>query len=494
MASRTKKRTRTLADKIMTLAINPSTAKLDFETQRLTETPSTITQAVTKARDYAKRSSFLQMFLPKKKAVLDYRCVFQPAGTKGAPPTPEEKLKLATWLAEMTNIQPEPVADPQNPQKTIGVELLKTNREMLTDFLSEALDEINLLDTAVAFWIDDQDYAFTLPMEKCEYQDVLGVPILRYTHGLGTEQVKLLPPDQQELFKSGTVTINPDDGQHFKVFKRNRSGDGFGWPGIFSIFKLLGEIESKEFGFNAMAFLMRNARRCHKLGYGILTGDRAGRPHAFNFTAKRATAITRDFDQVVGASDYICSFDHEITFPWPDLKMFDEIAWQGSNARLIQWAGPLGQMLIAKNVMPYLSPILKAQVLAEREKFRLFVEPVINAAFKPPVPIKLSWSNLIFNDARLQSEILKFAAIQGWASVATQQEEAGFNPDQENERKLAEVANPDAAKIFLPMWDSSHGISPALGESLDAGGPSDSASGADPGSKNGKPTGTQDKT
>ena len=470
------------------MAANSSTQTLVFETQARTEHPDQdINATFERARYYAKESSFLTRFLPLKRAVLNYGLKIKPAPNKGKKPTPQEVEKLNAWLDEPTNLTFEDYTDPST-REVIGIEVNAANREMIAKFVQDIWNEFILLDNAIALWLDGQPYAAVLPPEKCTYADKLGVPVLKYTHGLSQQEIALLPSDQQERFRLSVVTINPKFGEHFKVLKRARIGDGFSWPALYSIFRLLGEVESKEVGMNAMGFAMRKVTRHHKLGHEIKSGDRAGKPTHF-WNQQRSDAVKKLFVNVVGLDDFTSNFDHDIQFPWPDMEYFDETCWKGSCMRLNDWGGPLAAMLAAKGVMPYLAPALKAQCLDDRRVVGEFLNQVINAAYAPPMPVAVAWSNLIFNDARLQSELLKFAALQGWTSVQTGQEEVGLNSEEEEDRKLVEAQDADARRKYGPMFDPAHGVFPALGESSKPPAPA-GAKGAAPGAGNGHPTGT----
>ena len=471
------------------MAANSSTQTLVFETQARTEHPSDLNTTFERARYYAKESSFLNRFLPLKRAVLNYGMKIKPAPAKGKKPTPQEVEKLNAWLDEPSSVTFEDYTDPAT-REVIGIEVNATNREMIAKFVNDIWNEFILLDNAVALWLDGQQYAAILPPEKCEFTDTLGVPILRYTHGLSQQEIALLPPEQQERFRKSVVIINPREGEHFKVLKRARAGDGFSWPNIYSIFRLLGEVESKEVGMNAMGYCFRKVTRHHKLGHEIKSGDRAGKPIHF-WNQQRSDAVKKLWVNVIGVDDFTSNFDHTVEFPWPNLEYFDELCWKGSNLRLNDWGGPLAAMLVAKGVMPYLAPALKAECLDDRRLVGEFLSQCVNLAYLPPVPITVGWSNLIFNDSRLQSELLKFAALQGWTSVRTGQEESGLNPEEEEERKLVESQDPEAKAKYGPLYDAPHGIFPGLGESTLTPAASEST-GADPGSKTGKPAGTQD--
>jgi hypothetical protein len=462
-----------------------------IEKPLITATSHPLSTIVLRCRLLAKDSDFLNRFIPLKRAVYNYGFGVKPAETKGKKASTDDKEKLESWLDEPVTFTFNDIVDPTT-NETFTPELLATNREMIAKFTDDCWDEWLLLDNVTAMWLDNQGYANTIPIERCQYTDVVGVPVLHFQHGLGPLDIIKLPPDQQERFKRfPQILINAKFGEHFKVLKRAAFGQGYGLPRLYSIFRLLGEIESKQIGMSQMAFMMREVTRFHKLGHEVKNGDRAGKPLHF-WKKERSDAVVKTWKDSVGTHDRTANFDHVIEFPWPDLKVFDELAWKGSDARLMQWAGPLAAMMVARGVMPYLSPLLRAQATEDRLKMAEFLGMVINTAFEPPLPIKVKWSNTIFNESRLAAELVKFGAQQGWISATTGKDETGFDPVAEEDLKMQEAADPDAKTKFKPLWDAQHGIAPALGESIRPAG--EAGKGAKPGSRPGAPPGTQQTT
>lgn len=478
---------------MLSLGAAPPTFTLKFETQSqiekplVTATSTPLAQIVLRCRLLAKESDFLSRFLPLKRDVYNYGFSLSPATVKGKKATTDDQEKLTEWLESDAGVKFDKITD-QTTGEVFEPELLSTNKELLAKFAEDSWDEWNLLDNCTATWLEEQGFASITPIEKTEFVDTVGVPVLRFTHGLSQQDILKLPQEQQERFKTkSTILLNTQFKEHFKVLKRARVGDGYGLPRLYQIFRLLGEVESKQIGMSAMAFFMRNVTRLHRLGHEIKNGDRAGKPTHF-WKQDRAKEVMKVWKDAVGAYDRTVNFDHFVEFPWPDLKVFDELAFKGSNMRLIDWGGPIMMMLVAKGVMPYLTPLLRAMATADREKMGSFLAMVFNKAFSPPVPIKVTWSNTIFNESRLAAELLKFGAQQGWISATTGKEEAGFDALLEEDRKVQEADDADADKKFKPMWDSSHGIAPALGETI---APPAAAKGAKPGSRAGNPPGTQ---
>jgi hypothetical protein len=458
-------RLKEIARRVMSLSSAKQLTPLDYTQQHRLDKPAvtSFSSIVTQCRNLEKESDFLALYLPLKRSVFNFGMEFKAARVKGEEATDDDNVKLAEWLDEMVSITFEPVVV-AGETEPVQVELVLTNLEMLQKFAEDCWNDYFLLDHCVASWLDKQGFASTLPIERTQFTDLLGIPIMRYTHGLSAQDVLKLPTELQDRYKNkASVVLSPQYGEHFKVLKRAREGSGYGVPRLYSIFNLLTEVISKQEGMHAMAFAMRKVTRVHKLGHDITGGDRAGKPlHFWNKT--RATAVMRDWDGKVGFTDYTCNFDQETVFPWPDLKVFDELAFKASNMRLNNWGGPVMQMLQAKGVMPYLPGMIRAEATEDRKKMNQFLSVVINAAWQPPVPITLQWSDMIFNESRLAAEMIKFGIQAGIVSGESAREHIGLNNSVENARKLAEANDPDAQKKLTPMWDVSHGIMPAKGE------------------------------
>jgi hypothetical protein len=478
---------------LLSLSVNPPSNKLSYDLQQqlekplVTATSTPLNTIVLKCRLWAKESDFLSRYLLTKRSIYNFGFNIVPASLDGKKPKTEDKEKLLAWQEEEAAFKFDPIEDPQT-KEPIEPEVLATNDELVRKFADDSWDEWNLLDNCTAMWLEDQGFANIIPVERCDYSDTLGVPLLRFTHGLSTLDIAKLPKDQQDRFRTHTsVMLNTKFKEHFKVLKRARLGDGYGLPRLYQIFRLLGEVESKQIGMNAMAFMMRTVVRLHRLGHEIKNGDRAGKPTHF-WKQEVHDATIKAWKDAVGVQERTVNFDHFVEYPWPDLKLFDELAFKGSDKRLMEWGGPIMLMLAAKGVMPYLSPMLRAQAADDRDKMGAFLAMVINKAFLPPVPVEVTWSNTVFNESRLAAELLKFGSQQGFLSATTAKEEAGFDPVAEEDLKVQEADDPDADKKFKPMWDSSHGIAPALGETIT---PPGGAKGANPGSRSGNRPGTQ---
>lgn len=469
------------AARVTALNAAQSTATVNLEQSQALEHPKSVSGTITRARHWVKESSFLSTLLPLKRSICNYGFELAPADSK-------DQKRVEEWLAGEAVTRIDSAVDPETGV-TITPESTATIRELVSNFAQEVWWDYNLFDAAISVWDDAYQAANTLPIETVTYQDKLGIEFLRYTHGLAEREIALLPDDRQTRYRNNSVVVfDAAEGEHFKVLKRARIGDGLGEPSIFAIFRILSEVDDKQVGQRRMAHGMRRVTRLHRIGHEIKQGNNAGKP-LFHLKKKQSDATKKLFVGVDGFEDTCVNFDHFIEFPWPDLKVFDKVLWEGSDHRLYQWAGPIGQMITATQERPFLPNLLRAHVEEERGKVGEYLSAVINKAFRPPSPIKVVWSDLIFQDARLQAEMMKFGVSQGFVSIATARQWIGVNGAREDLRKITEADDPDAEKKFLALWDSSHGISPAKGERSGSQG---EAKGAAPGTRPGKKPGTKD--
>lgn len=467
-------------------------SKLNYLTKIQAEKPdaTAFSTVIERCRTWSQESSFISnQWLPLKLSVCNYDMRLKPMEMKKGG---KDQERIDKWLTEDAPPVADQYTDPAT-QETIEIESTSSWGEIIEKFVKAAWVDRLLFDNVVTLWTDDGALPVTLALDRCSYTDTLGIEVLRYTHGLSAQQIEALPEDQKAVFaKSATIIINPKDGFHFKVFKDAAIGRGFALPKLFSIFRLLGEVESKEFGYNAMAFGFRSAKRTHMLGHEIKNGPNAGKPMHF-WKKERDKSVRAKWQDTVGFEDFTTNFDYKVVYPWPDPKLFDETAWKGSDRRLYQWGGPVMQMLAARGATPFLPNLLRASIGSERREFSRYLSAIINRAFKPPVPVTVTWSNAIFSESRLAAELIKFGVQQGYISARTATEEAGQSRDEEAIRKLHEAEDPDAEKTLLPVWDASHGTAPALGimaapKAEGSGG--DTSKGANPGNRSGRKPGS----
>jgi hypothetical protein len=416
------------------------------------------------ARKLARSHYWLKGFLPTKVAVYNFGLRFSAGskskkGAKVAKRNSKEAQSLRDWLdapvkvAAATNLN-------ENDVKQIGVasgaEI--TNRERIQKFIKDVWNEFLLLDNVIIGWTDTLPQPVVLPLEKCRYTDVLGIETLFYLHGLSEQQRKLLPPEDQERFAEPEIMFDPTEGEFFRVLKLEQTGNGLAWPSIQSIFRTIRTTESMEIGESAYAYVGKMKFRHWKKGHEIKNGAMAGKPAHF-WRKENSKTIQNVFEGKIGfLGDFCSNFDFALEFPHEDQEYFDEAKWKSPEHRLIKWGGSLAEILHDKGRAADLMLILKAQVTDTRNEMARLLESVINQAFDAPVPIKIGWSNTIFNTLQLAAEDRKFGLMSGSLSQSTWRAESGFDDELESEKKEEEAAlvasNPE---LFKPGWDMSHG-------------------------------------
>jgi hypothetical protein len=426
--------------------LNKTTKKPDF---------TSLSSLYFQIRYWARESSFLKSFIPLKRSVYNY-------GLRLVAIDPKKQEAVDKWLDEDVAPIVDKFTDTQSNEE-VTVESTSSNRERVEKWMEDAWTNFLLFDADIAMWMDKSPGAVSLTLERVIYTDTFGLELVSYTHGLSSQQLAQLSPDMQKIFDKPKVILNPKNGLYFKVLKRSALGDGLPVPSMYSVISLLDEIEGKEVGMNALGFACRSVKRVHRIGHEIKNGQHAGKNSHF-IRAARARAVNNAWKDMQGFEDYSCNFDEEVEYPFPDAKLFDSKYFETSNQRLLQWAGPIAQMVVAKGVMPYLTNVLRASVTDDRRKFGTYAGSVISRGFGCPSPVRLEFSDSIFSESRLAAEMVKFGFQSGGLSSGTLTEQIGFNPVQEGARKLMEADDPDALKKLTPIWDAAHGSTPALGE------------------------------
>lgn len=439
--------------------------------------------AIEKARLVIEGNYWLKNYFKLKRSIFNFGLQVNPfveaKKKKSASKKKDTELdKLNEWLdTEVPVLKTAGTAG--TPDNAVGVpgKVFKTNRERVMKFVREAWDEFLMLECCIAYWSDSLDYAVTLPPERCRYKDILGIETLFYRHGLGAQELKLLPPDVQERFKTAEILVSEADGDFFKVVKTARTGFGIGLPSIQSIFRVAATLDSMQVGEHAYAYAGKMKFRHWKIGHEIKQGPMAGKATHF-WTAKMATALRGVFENKVGfLGDYTSRHDFALEYPHEKVEYFDEDKWKSPEHQLIQWGGPVASMLIASGVTPFLAQLLRAEVEEARNVMKEFLESVVFAAFAPPVPIELSWSNTVFLETSVLIDVLKTGLAGGAISQSTWRSIAGFDDAKEAQKKIEEAeARKTNPEQFEPAFDASHGTAEAMAAKA-----------------NGKPGGKKDK-
>ena len=312
------------------------------------------------------------------------------------------------------------------------------------------------------------------PLEHCSYDDTLGIEQLAFTHGIPAAVVETMPglkaDERKELRVSETIRITRD-GQFnsskvffFRVVKRTRLGNGLAWPTLRSIFNTVQTWDALEVADWQLSDAMRTVYELHKLGHEIKNGPHAG-SNAHFLKNTRAAAVRKliknDKRLVARVLQLLVNFDHEIEYPRPDPKHFGKNRYESALQNLLFWAMPLGQMVMAQSVNPFLMPLLKAQTYAEREYMRPFVEAVLRESLKMPAEAVVTYGDDCLWDSQTLLAILKTGLASGPMSQETFNTKTGLvNPGEERGRKESEASLGEG--ILHPAYDAAHG--PPKGE------------------------------
>lgn len=430
----------------------------------VTETPTDVKEALEQTRIWYKKSFFIQDIVKTKLALFNYGFQVKAEDNDADDSDDEGESKsndrLDAWLRKY--------------------------RTQIKRFVREAwLDKLTM-NNAVAFWRKNQRLrrVITLPPERCKYSDALGIEKLSVRLGWHEDDFKtsptttdkvnfLMPREDVKRYAQGNfLPLLESQGEYFRVYKEERTGWGFAWPSVQSLFHTAAQEESLQISDRLWSFVSRTAERRHKIGHEIKQGPRAGLPIHF-ITKERAAAVTGFYEGRVGFFDTVLNFDQDIEFPFPSNDRFDKEKYQSVWGRMALWAGPVGHYLFGlytgKGAMPMLMEMIQPEAEEARDFLSDFLVDVITEVFQPPVPIKVCWSNRCFADKRQAQEMVKFLVSCGAMSQRTALELYGFDASKERERKQEEwdLAQDEKTKgQIMPAYDPAHG-DPAQ---LDVGG------------------------
>jgi len=328
-----------------------------------------------------------------------------------------------------------------------------------------------LMDNVVAFWRTSPPGSdapscqpFLLRPEECEYSDAYGEVRLKVRRQFEKGALEHLPVERRRRYMNG-FTPDPALGEGFAVLSRGPRGYGFAWPRLHRVQLALLQHQGMEAGENIAGQACRIVRLLHKIGWEPKTHAQSVDKRLQFYSAERDRSIKRVFGGKIGLLEAVTNFDHDQTLWSPLLqsdKLFDAEKWRSTAVRLHDWAGPLGRMLEATTLAPFLSGMLRTQMIAERDRLRPFIAGLIKEGYG--IEAEPVWSTRCFTDPRIAADLIKQLMANGGASLQTGAEEAGLDADTERERKAAEFAlYKDAATRgqVMPLLDTAHGGSPA---------------------------------
>lgn len=370
----------------------------------------------------------------------------------------------------------------------------KKNETAIGDFNRDTWLEWLAMDNAVALWRKETARPLILSCEHVKFSDKFGVERLVITHGLDAatiDQMRLSASEAKELKENAELTLIKQGNNYvknsffFDVLKREKIGMGLAWPGLRSIFNVCNGIEALQVGDRQLADSLRTIYELHSVGHEIKSGNLAGRSTHF-LKKLRAEAIQKqikwDRKLMSRIVQIVANFDHKISYPRPDPSAFASSRYDAFTEQLAIWSMPLGQMVFAKGVNPFLMTLLKAQAVQERNNVGPFLRRVLTKALKPPCEIAVGFADTVFWDSRLMLDVLKTGLALGPLSQSTWLTETGFNKSLERQYKQEEAGLPP--EQVLPLFDAAHGVPPADGGEGGTKKKAPAKPGPEPGSKN----------
>ena len=420
--------------------ISTGSQKLRPEDLLSRERPATPQDAFKRSRSWCAENWFVEQINLLKRGFYTYGQAFVPVD-------PKDHDKLKKFWQEKPDVLRA---------------LNRYHREVWQEWLA--------LDTVISFWREKTKTApFLFKAEICKYADRGGIRILKVkldkpeftptkvqseneTGGLGYEAMI------ERYFKGKEITMDATTeeqwDEHFEVLTRGLRGEGFVLPRLYAIFRTLSQVESMEVGETMLAYAGRRVIHRHKLGFEARSNTPAAnfQKEFSMWTKKRAQAMLSFFSGRSGFMDTVDNWDAELDVFLGDggPKNWDGRKWDTVIKRLLWWAGPLGFMLLANSMNPFLLPILKSAAEEDRKEVSDHLNFVVNQGFELPCRIKVKYSNRCFLDSRLAWDMVNGLMKQGPLSLTTALHEGDFDPQTEERRKLAEAA-PAKSKIYLPL-------------------------------------------
>lgn len=408
--------------------ISTGSGKLRPEDMLQRERPSTVQDAIKRSRVWMLENWFVSEVLKLKLAFYNY-------GARLVAVNGGKQSKLNDFLE-------------QNP---------KVQRD-IDRYIREVWGEWNGVRTVISFWREeDKTYPVLLSPEDAQYSEPFGQPRLKvrlpYTKDQapkGTSQALL-----DRYYSGKEITLDPEKwDEHFEVLTNNRRGQGFGYPDIYSIFRTMGQAESMEVGEHMLALAGRRILHRHKMGFEVKGNNPPKLQQDYaTWKKKRSDAIISYYNGRFGFMDVTENFDQDIEVFIGDggPKNYDGRKWDTVIRRMMWWGGPLGFMMVANSMNPFLLNMLKTSANEERKIVGDHASFVINSAFALPVPVKLKFDNRCFVDARLAWDMVATLLKQGPLSCTTALTDSDFDPENEKQLKRKEADKPED---FSPIFNT----------------------------------------
>lgn len=390
------------------------------------ERPSTAQDAFRRARGWTVQNWFVTEVLKLKLAFYNY-------GFKLTAVDPGKRKKIRDWLQA-------------NPDQARLVE--RYEREAWREWLT--------LRNVVSFWREEtQSPPVLLPPEDCKFKDAMGTPRLwvRFEYKPDDAPKGLTLELKKRYFSGKVFELDEAFDEHFDVLTAQRRGQGFGMPDMYSIFATMGQTESMEIGEQMLALASRRVIHLHKIGFEQKGQNPSRYQQKYSlWTKERSKNILAFTNGRFGFMETTMNFDQQMSVFLGDggPKSWDGRKWDSAVRRLLWWGGPLGFMMVANSMNPFLLNMLKTTAAEERSEVTPHLNLVLNSAIRWPTPVKVTYSNRCFIDSRLAWDMVSGLLKQGPLSATTSLEETDFDPAAEAENKRQEAQEPE---LYTPAFN-----------------------------------------
>jgi hypothetical protein len=339
--------------------------------------------------------------------------------------------------------------------------------EMMQRLNNDVWNEWLLNDNAIVFWIEPEGRQLPKPIvldtEICNYN----ATIFGATLSIKVPQRKLSPKESESLsprwrnaYASGsTITLDPEEGERFKVLKRSKVGDGLATPRLYCAYRLLRTLGHLHISDGNGAFHSRDVARVISVGRDMKFADALKQPMYFTLTKAEKQQIEKMMKTIRGA--YNLTVDSKVKIDWQFMnpKFFEASKYKGTLEQLNLWGGPGMQLLSTGQA--WLVPFFAAEGRSDRSDVGMLLDGLLaDPSFLkikgvPKHRLKVGWNPSSFNDAALVLQRVQFAASQGVASIQTLRDVLGFGNEKESERLAAEKKKPES---YVPGFEQKQGM------------------------------------
>ena len=428
---------------------DPSAADRQFKSEWQTWHSTELQPIFSRCRKWSETTP-----VPFIRGVVQLKAAFLDHGRRLRAREPQQQAAVDAWLQERL------------PDTRI------TGDRVVTQFLSDVLQEWVRLDNVVVSWWEDSLRPYLLRPEACSYANSGGHELLTFEHGLDSSKIREFVKEfggaaGEELRKrleKGIIRIedpvwnaqHPALADYFTVATRQALGHGFITPALAGLQAALSEYRSLELGEASLAYAGRKVNRQHLSGYPIKSGDNAATT-ATHAPKGWPAAVKSAHGDKVGYYETATNFDQTQVIHWLDVEKLDPKKWESVLLRAVHWAGPIGSLLLGKGTqLGDLWQLFTTECVHDRSRLQPVLEEVLTEFIG--VPVTLAWGTDCFTNPRVMAELLKQGYSAGAVSNQTFCDKLNLDFNQEVMRKQAEVAleqqNPGTLR---PIYDAAHG-------------------------------------